>query len=327
MDFLGVPDIWAAMKDGYDRAEARDQGKAKNLLSALEYFGGSPSDAQASQLKQVLGFDWPSTTTTPTINMEGPTSGGSFNMQGNPKREYAKATGSNPLALLTALAKIKEGKNTVTPNSVIGNIMAKKSEGQPLTENDEALYSDYRSARSPWFTGNLDDEGLDKASMIAAGLSPNAYQDATLGMDKDKLQYKKEYDDKHMAFKERALSDLNTRFQKGLISVDAFRKGMLKLNTTSKAIQSILMSSLLNGEELPDMNLESLYGIQLPGGPAKPTPGKGSVTTPQGEKIVDRIIAEKPEARKALINTLLEGYSDADRSMIHGLYQKRLGIE
>jgi len=317
---------------GYNASKQDAVTKSGNLLQSLMYFGGAPDQTQAVDLKNTLGFDWPREMITPP-SVKTPSLSGIFNGAGgfnpgmlpdtsvsvNPgEYKYKPAMGSEALELVKLLSKQKETQKLPTPNNVIGSIMSKRSQGLDLSDEESMLYDEYRTGKLPWFSEYMGGDELDLAAGVAGGLRTSANKDADIEMDMKKLSQKSMYDEKLLKLKQQAENNLMTRHKQNLISTDEFRKGMLNLKKKDSTIKNLVLTSLLEGEDLPDIDFSAFYGVKLP------EQGGITVNKDQAVAVVKRIKAFKgtDEERKKLVTKLLGEYTPPDREFIWNLYSQ-----
>lgn len=316
---------------GYNSAESRKKDDAQGMLSSLMYFGGAPSRDQATQLKDVLGFNWPSTTTTqmvpqtgPSLNFDGdaPGTGLSPMMSSLPVRQtqFKEAMGSNPLAYMGVLAKMKEHTNKITPQTVYGEILAKQAKGQPLSDPEQETIDMMMTGKTPWFLNNLDEDQQAQAAQMAGKIIPTAAESQRLGLDEKKLAAKTQYEQQLLELKTKAEQNLDFARRQGLIDNKQYREKVIRLKAVDGSVRNLMLHSLLSGDELPKVDVEKLYNISIP----QTKVGLG-VTKSEADGIIDKVTSAKPETQKALLQNLLNGYNPQDREFIFNVYKSRIG--
>lgn len=303
---------------------ARNEARASNLLKSLLLFGGAPTQQQGMDLNDTLGFSWPKRSLGKDsiqpmmerdLYQEDPLAGEQLDLGPAPevgfeREEYVPTPGSLNMEMLKNMQSQGREKG-ITPNEIFGQILQKKTQGLPLEAGEEDVLGIYQSGKKPWYTGYMNEDEIDQSAGIAGGLNINPAQQA-------KLDQSKSHFDRLMSFKQAAEKNLMERFQQNLMSVDEFRKGMLNLNSTDKAVKNSLIFSILGGGDVPEYDLSTLYGVNLD------ATDTSDIGDSQVNAIIQQLIATPENQRKDKAQTLLKGFNNDQRKKIFDGYQKAL---
>lgn len=332
------------------RRDLERKEKAKNMFSGLQLYGGAPTEQQALDLKSLLGVEVPRVRPEGVRNISNlfdsalsPTSMAASAV-GAPTRvrtppEYASLVGSNDVKLLEIDAKRRELKHPATSlTNVIGAIAQKMGAGQELTPGEQEVYDKYYTSKTPWSIGELGEEEAMGAARVAAGLKANANVEAQIGMDQKKLAEKTQFDQGLLQVYKDKEAGLTDRFNKGLISLTSYRNAVLGLAKKKEAVRDTVLTSILNGSGVPNLNIERLMDVDVNGdgvitGSTKAAsagvgqiPDKvGNLTKDKGIAIITHVTSKPAEQQQEALKKLLEGYGPDERQYLFNIYQAKMG--